>query len=304
MTTASPAIGVGSDAAAWIDDNLTELREMLDDTGVLRLRELGDATAQFDAITSTIVGSPTLEYHGGATPRTRIDGNVYSSTDFPSRYAIDLHSEMAYATQWPLHLAFCCEQPSETGGATPLASTSEIARRVPDRLADRLREHGVRYRRAFHPMLGADWRHAYDVDDLDQLTAAAQTRGESVEFVDETVTTSWTLPAYLTEGDDELWFNQMVAFNVATLPADVREDLLLLVGEDGIPKNTLLGDGTPFDDADIEAVRRAVADASVAIPWNAGDLTIVDNRKFAHGRESFTGARDIRVCMTGAGTWR
>ena len=210
---------------------------------------------------------------------------------------------MAYAQEWPLHLAFCCVQPPEAGGATPLASTIEVAERLPERLAQRLREHGVRYRRTFHPMLGTDWKSAYGVEDLDRLAEVVAARGESLRVDEDTVTTSWTLPACQNVDGAESWFNQMVAFNVRTLPPEVREDLLLVVGEEGIPKNTLLGDGTPFNDADVASVREVVDAVSVAIPWQAGDLTIVDNRRFAHGRQPYTGSRQVRVCMTGKGTW-
>ncbi|RMB71879.1 hypothetical protein AYK61_22170 [Rhodococcus sp. SBT000017] len=303
-TTTSTAIDVGADATAWIDSHLIELREILTTEGVLRLRGLGEAVREFDAITETVTGAAPLEYHGGATPRTRIDRNVYSSTDFPSEYAIDLHSEMAYSRTWPLYLAFCCAQPPRSGGATPLASTVAIAERIPSTLAERLRLLGIRYRRAFHPLLGTDWRSAYGVNDEAELLDAAARRGEDVRIDGDVVTSSWTLPAYRdSEGGVESWFNQMVAFNVRTLPSGVREDLLDVVGEDGIPKNTLLGDGTPFVESDISAVRDAVDATSTAVPWAAGDLTIVDNRRFAHGRQPYTGSREVRVCMTGEGSW-
>ncbi|MGV8874365.1 MAG: TauD/TfdA family dioxygenase [Rhodococcus sp. (in: high G+C Gram-positive bacteria)] len=303
MTTTSTAIDVGADATAWIDTNLKELTEILAAEGVLRLRGLGAAVDEFDAITEAVTGATPLEYRGGATPRTRIDRNVYSSTDFPSEYAIDLHSEMAYSTTWPLYLAFCCVEPATSGGATPLASTADIADRIPTVLAERLRRHGIRYRRAFHPILGTDWRSAYGVNDEAELLAVAARRGETVTIDEEVVTSSWTLPAFRYCDGVESWFNQLIAFNVRTLPPGVREDLLDVVGEDGIPKNTLFGDEKPFDDGDVAAVRDVVDAVSTAPVWAAGDLTIVDNRRFAHGREPFTGSRRVRVCMTGEGTW-
>ena len=45
MTITSTAISVGADARTWIEKNLTELREILSDTGVLRLRGLGESLA-------------------------------------------------------------------------------------------------------------------------------------------------------------------------------------------------------------------------------------------------------------------
>ncbi len=294
----------GADPGTWIERWAGELRGELETAGVVRLRGLGALAAELDVVAAGITGLPPLEYHGGATPRTRLERRVYSSTDFPAAHPIDLHSELAYARTWPRYLAFSCVEAARTGGATPIAATAEIAERVPAGLADRLRRHGIRYRRTFHPMLGTDWRTAYEVDDLDGLRAVAAERGETVTVSgDGIVATTIDLPAYLDLGGRDVWFNQMVAFNARTLPDDVREDLELVVGPDAIPKDTLDGAGDPFDADEISAVRDAVRAATVAVPWEAGDLLIIDNRRYAHGREPYTGGRQVRVCMFGSDGW-
>ncbi|WP_156819413.1 TauD/TfdA family dioxygenase [Pseudonocardia sp. HH130630-07] len=288
----------------WIERNAGDLREQLTATGVLRLRGLGAFASELDTIGTAITGLDTLEYHGGATPRTRLERRVYSSTDFPATHPIDLHSELAYSPTWPRYLAFSCLVAPRTGGGTPIAGTAAIADRIPARLAERLHRHGVRYRRTFHPVLGTDWRTAYGVDDLDGLRSACARRGETVSRADDDlVATTVDLPAYLAHGGREVWFNQLVAFNARTLPDEVREDLELVVGPDAIPKDTLDGAGDPFTAEDVGAVRTAVRGATTTVPWEAGDLLLVDNRRYAHGREPFTGDREVRVCMFGTDGW-
>lgn len=294
----------GTRPADWVTENAGRLRAELRESGVLRLRGLGDAVAELDRTAGAITGSAPLEYEGGATPRTRLERRVYSSTDFPAEHQIDLHSELAYARTWPRYLAFGCLEAASSGGATPIADTAAIADRVPPGLAERLQRSGIRYRRAFHPMLGRDWRDVYGVADIDELRAVAAQRGERVEIAaDGAVATTIDLPAYLEVDGRPVWFNQMVAFNARTLPDDVREDLELVVGAHAIPKDSLAGDGEPFRDSDIRAVREAVSATTVAVPWRAGDLLLIDNRRYAHGREPYTGDRRVRVCMFGADGW-
>ncbi|MCM6778425.1 TauD/TfdA family dioxygenase [Nocardia sp. CDC159] len=288
----------------WIAGHMEEIRETFAATGVVLLRGLGTVADRFDTVVAHITGEQPQPYAGGATPRTRLHENVYTSTDFPPQYAIDLHSEMAYATTWPRYLGFCCTRAASRDGATPIAPTDVVAERIPARLRAALDEVGVRYRRCFHPLLGEDWTVAFGTDDLEALEVAVRQRGEQLEVgSDGAVTTTIVLPAYLEIDGAAHWFNQVVAFNIRTLPDDLRADLLEVAGEERVPKNSTFGDGRPFSDEDIAAVRDAVASASIRFSWKPGDLLVIDNRRFAHGREPFAGAREIRVCMTGAGTW-
>jgi hypothetical protein len=77
----------------------------------------------------------------------------------------------------------------------------------------------------------------------------------------------------------------------------VREYLVDLYGEDGLPFNTRFGDGDPIG-ADVVQVINDVYDANTARePWQAGDLMLVDNVRMAHAKEPFEGPREVLVGM-------
>jgi hypothetical protein len=47
----------------------------------------------------------------------------------------------------------------------------------------------------------------------------------------------------------------------------------------------------------VEHVRAAYDAETVALPWRAGDVLVIDNVLAAHGREPFSGDREVLVAM-------
>jgi hypothetical protein len=77
----------------------------------------------------------------------------------------------------------------------------------------------------------------------------------------------------------------------------VREYLVDIYGEDGLPFNTRFGNGDAIG-ADVVQVINEVYEANTARePWQGGDLMLVDNVRTAHGREAFEGPREVLVAM-------
>jgi hypothetical protein len=61
--------------------------------------------------------------------------------------------------------------------------------------------------------------------------------------------------------------------------------------------NTFYGDGTPIEAETLENIHAAYEQATVAFPWQPGDILMVDNMLVAHGRAPFSGPRRIVVAM-------
>src|SRR5438876_682481 len=80
----------------------------------------------------------------------------------------------------------------------------------------------------------------------------------------------------------------------------VREYLVDIYGEDGLPFNTRFGNGDAIG-ADVVQLINEVYEANTARErWQAGDLMLVDNVRTAHGRERFEGPREVLVAMADA----
>ena len=101
-----------------------------------------------------------MTYDYGSTPRTDLGREVYTSTEYPPRQSIPLHNEMSYTSRWPMRLAFGCLQSSRKGGATPLADSREVLRRVDPALRRRFTAHGVKYVRNYNTGVDLTWQQA------------------------------------------------------------------------------------------------------------------------------------------------
>ena len=96
------------------------------------------------------------------------------------------------------------------------------------------------------------------------------------------------------------WFNQIAFLNPWTLADEVREYLVDMYGEDGLPFNTRFGNGDAIG-ADVVDVIDKVYEANTAREqWQAGDLMLVDNVRTAHARDEFDGPREVLVAMADA----
>jgi alpha-ketoglutarate-dependent taurine dioxygenase len=300
----TPGTSAGEiDLKHWLRDHRTELERKLWQHGAVLFRGFGvRSTEQLQDFIRAASGEP-LEYKDAATPRSRVDGNVYTSTSYPASETIELHNENCYAASFPAKLFFCCLQAAEEGGETPLADCRRVLEAIPVDVRRRFAEKGVLYVRNFVDGLGLSWRDAFDVEDEAGLAAFCQAAEIRVEWrKGGHLRTSQHRPALARHpGTGELvWFNQAVAFHVSTLPEEVRRRLLEDFGEDGVPKTTFFGDGSPIDEATLRALREAYRAATVMFPWHEGDVVMVDNLLTAHGRQPFRGPRKVIVGMSEA----
>ncbi|MDI5941779.1 TauD/TfdA family dioxygenase, partial [Micromonospora sp. DH15] len=81
-------------------------------------------------------------------------------------------------------------------------------------------------------------------------------------------------------------------------PAEVAAALLREDGPAGLPRNAYHGDGSPIDDEVVAGIRDLYREHAVSVPWQRGDVLVVDNFLATHGREPFSGDRQILVAMS------
>lgn len=290
------------------DEHHAFLRELRTQQGVARglaqgavlLRGTGVTTEEdFEQLARTATPN-LLDYDYASTPRSRVRGKVYTSTEYPPEQSIPLHNEMAYAATWPELLWFCCLQPAASGGATPIADSREVYRRIPSSVRESFERKGVLYRRAFNTGLDLTWQQSFGTEDPTLVEQYCERAGMAYRWcADGILRTEQSRPAVLShpQTGEKSWFNQAHLFHPSGLAPEVRELLLDVVGPENLPRTALYGDGAEIEDSALDAVRAAYAACTIEFEWVAGDVLIVDNVSFAHGRKPFSGARRVLVAM-------
>jgi alpha-ketoglutarate-dependent taurine dioxygenase len=291
------------------DDEAAELRSVVDqqlaEHGALLIRGLGlaDIPAFHHAVTR--FGQPVLgSYRGGDTPRSSVTDGVFTSTEYPARFEISLHNEMSYAHAWPSRLYFHCVVAADTGGATPVCDGRALLADLAQPVRDRFTAHGVTYRQYLHGAfgLGKSWQATYETDDRSVVEKFLVEAAAEYEWTEEGgLRVRQHRPSTRNHPvtGAPVWFNQAEQWDLSNLPSAEAEALRTVVDRtDDLPHWVTYGNGTEIPAKDLDEVRRAAAANKVALPWEPGDVMVVDNMRVLHGREAFTGDRKVVVSMT------
>jgi alpha-ketoglutarate-dependent taurine dioxygenase len=240
-----------------------------------------------------------LEYKYRSTPRHEVTARLYTSTEYPAGETIPQHNELAYTNEWPLRIGFYCHQPSNEGGETPLSDSRGVLRRLRPEVVARFRSAGVRYVRNYGLGLDLSWGAVFQTDDRSEVEAQCRERGIQCEWDRDrlrTIQICQALAMHPVTGE-EVWFNQAHLFHVSSLGAEVQAEMLSVWGEANLPRNAYYGDGERIEPAVLDHIRDAFAQETVAFPWQASDVLLLDNMLAAHGRKPFLGPRRILVGM-------
>ncbi len=282
-----------------VGGNVEKLRDILFQKGAILLRGFDVTRDSFGAIVDLLSGS-RLEYVYRSTPRTSVADRIFTATNYPADREIPLHCEEAYQRNWPMLLAFYCEQPAAEGGETPLADMVKVTARIDPKLVQRFRERRVCYVRNYIDGIDLPWTDVFQT----------QSRREVERFcLKHDIRFDWGRDgalhtAHICQGTalhpssgEELWFNQAHLFHASSLGAGVAQDMIEAFGLEGLPRNAVYGDGAEIADEDLEAIRGAFAQERVTFRWQKNDVLLLDNMQVAHGRLRYSGRRSVLVAM-------
>ncbi|ACU37557.1 TauD/TfdA family dioxygenase [Actinosynnema mirum] len=295
----------GVDLARWAGDQADRVRSWLDLHGAVLLRGFGVDLDGFPAVVQAFVGAPS-PYVQRSSPRTEIGNRIYTATDHPADQTILMHSENSYQRDFPGRLVFCCLRPPATGGATPVADTRRVLARIAPDLVARFAEHGVRYVRNYGTGLGMSWQEAFQTGKRAHVEQYCREQDVDFEWTGpDRLRTSQVRPALAAHPrtGEPVWFNHSVFFHPGSLPEQVRAQVGRRLTDDDLPATTCFGDGSPIPEDALRRLRAAYEAERVSVPWEPGDVLVVDNLLAAHGREPYTGERRVVVGMGDPLTW-
>lgn len=302
-------------AVAWFVGCSAIVDGLLDHYGAVLLRGFPiEGTVGFADL---IAHAPphAFGYAGGATPRDRLGRNVYEATQVPASVDIELHQEMAYLTHYPSKIVFYCHVPAASGGETIIGDMRRFMTMLEDRFLSELEARGLTYHRNFrapdvphgsddYPQIyHATLRQGFSSDDRQQIEHDCLRLGMEFEWIpDGSLSTRLHKEAFAAHPrrGDRVYFNhiltQIIDPEWLGLVYDVYLDLYDRSGRPR-PYHVTYGDGSPISDDDYRAVATGLSEAVVSFPWHARDVMIVDNIYTAHGRNPYTGRRDVQVAL-------
>jgi len=295
LTPAAPESVAVDDFLSWVKEHKEDIEAKVGKYGAVLLRGFPVQKAEeFDAFLSCFdwtFGS----YLGGGGPRIKVVGNVKTSTESPPEFTIPLHHEMAYISRYPSKLAFCCDVPATSGGATPICPSDVLLSEIEKRnkaFLDQVRQKKVRYVRVLSDKNSCDfryqksWQDIYETDSKEEAEQRARESGtEFIEWLEDgsmkatTVAFDGTIVEKRT--GKEIWFNATVLLHPAAHGKRVED----------APWRVTYGDHSPVAGEDVLSVLEIMKELQVEFLWKKGDILLVDNFLALHGRNSFTPPR-------------
>jgi alpha-ketoglutarate-dependent taurine dioxygenase len=288
------------DAPRWAAEHRNTLRAVVAEHGAVLVRGLGprdaaETTEVFRRLATTLM----IEKEAFARRKVYTDG-VYSSATWPANQPMCMHHELSYRLEVPSLLLFACLEAPTSGGATAVSDSPTVLDALPRDLTDRFEREGWLLARSYNDEIGATLAEAFGTEDRSAIESYCRTN--AIEFAwqpDGELRTrqgrSAVVPHPAT--GKRCFFNQIAFLNEWTIAAEIREYLVDVYGAEGLPFNTMFGNGEPLTEDIVELIN-AVYDAhTMREPWQAGDLMLVDNIRTAHSREAYEGPREILVGM-------
>jgi alpha-ketoglutarate-dependent taurine dioxygenase len=290
----------GVDLFAWVKAHRELVDRKLLEHGGLLFRGFGlKGSAAFEEFLR-VLDLPMMYYTEGATPRSKVSDKVYTSTEFPSDQTIAPHNELNYVKTWPMKIWFFCVTAAQEGGETPIVDVRKVFDRLDPKIRQPFVDKGWMLVRNFGDGFGLTWKQSYRVETRQQLEDYFRQADIQWEWgADDHLRSSQVRPAiarHLVSGET-VWFNHIAFWHVSSLERSIRDLLLKDYGEAGLPYNTYYGDGSRIEDSVAAALRDAYEQETVSLPWQEGDLMMLDNMLVAHGRKPFQGARLTLAAM-------
>ena len=269
------------------------MNKVFDEVGLVLLVNTGMDDLQLMRKAAQLVIKQEITYKGGANPRGNLQPNVYE-VGAPLDAWLHYHHEMAYVGTSTKMLGFLCHRAVEGAGYTYVSDNLKATDALlATEFGQKLKRLGLCYHRdltdreAFRGReeIGVynHWQKSMLTEDPDQAIEVARSRGLECEWgPNRLLKTRYYISAfeyfpqldrnllYSSVADDGMWFDTWPL--VMHLPYPER------------PLKLTFGDGTEMT-VDEKRLFVDVYDRfGTPIRWQPGDVAVVCNYRFAHGR--------------------
>jgi alpha-ketoglutarate-dependent taurine dioxygenase len=292
-----------ADTPDWAAEYRDALRATVAEHGCVLVRGLGlRDVAGTGAVFRQLATGLMTEREAFAARRAYPDG-LYSSSKWPANQQMCMHHELSYTLEFPGLMLFACLTAPASGGATAVADAPTVLRALPAELVSRFEREGWVLTRNYNEDIGASVAEAFGTDDRGAVEGYCRANATEFDWQPDGGLRTRQLRSAVVRHPltgQRCWFNQIAFLNERTIDPEIREYLVDVYGEDGLPFNTCFGNGDPIGDDVVQLLNETYEASTVREPWQAGDLLLVDNVRTAHSREPYEGPREVLVAMADA----
>lgn len=257
-------------------------------SGVVLFRGFGMDQPDFVSYTENLTPD-FIDYSGGAYARDRIDDNatVLSVTGNRQFFAVPLHGEMFYTKFRPTILWFYCVVPPVSGGETTVCDGVALYRQLSPETQELFKSRPINYIRHYED---GNWQKIYLSDSVEKVAGLCRERDTEFTYNtdDRSISTEYRCSAITTP----LYTDQ---------PAFVNNILPVLTQEANGHTHSLVrfADGGRIPEDVIAEIKEVSGRLTFGVEWQAGDLVMVDNSRFMHGRHAFNDTqRELNMRMS------
>jgi hypothetical protein len=271
------------------------VRERFRDVGLVHLINTGLSEHSDMRAFAKLVVDAEMTYRGGANPRHVLEPNVYE-VGAPLQAWLHYHHEMAYVRTSTKMVAFLCRRELPGRGATFVSDNVRATEALlATEFGQKLARLGVCYRRdltdrdafAGREPIGVynHWQRSLGTDDPAVAEERARAAGLETSWgPDRVLRTRYHVSAfeyfpqlrrnllYSSVADHAMWFDTWPL--VEQLPPEQR------------PLWMTFGDDTDFSRAELREFVAVYDRFGSPIDWRVGDIGVICNYRFAHGRPS------------------
>ncbi len=269
------------------------MNDLFDRVGLVHLVNTGLTDLQAMRRVANLVVRQQEQYVGGANPRDNLEANVYE-VGAPLEAWLHYHHEMAYIGHSTRMIGFLCKSAVAGKGFTYVSDNVQATDAIlATDFGQKLKELGICYHRNLtdrDAFLGTEqigvynhWQQSMMTDDPDEAEAIARSRGLETEWGPaRLLKTRYYVSAfeyfppldrnllYSSVADDGMWFDSWP--KVMHLPDDQR------------PLKLTFGDGSEMSRDEKRLFIDVYDRFGIPIRWNPGEIAIMCNYRFAHGR--------------------
>lgn len=290
-------------AVDWVAQNRGELVQQARTHGTVLFRGFPmSEPEEFDRFIAAFE-MENFPYEESLSNAVRINytPRVFSANEAPPEVTIFLHHEMAQTPVYPGMLFFCCQKAADRGGATPLCRSDTLFEQMLEKcpeFAKACEQKGLKYSNVMpgeddaESGMGRSWQSTFRASSREAAEQRMADLGYSWEWLDDGCLRATTpvLPAVSKASNGrKVFFNQLIAAFKGW--KDKRNDPA---------KSITLGDDTPLDRDTVLMVADLAEELTFDVPWQRGDVALVDNVLVMHGRRTFEGKRKIMASLADA----